>query len=111
MTLQLSFSTGTAVRLANLDYITVNYLRNLNLADKQIDFRSFTANCRDSVFAVSGINEKTAIWDVTTTYAPLKVDFLADNASAQFRQTEMASANTWRSTPLPPSPLHRWWAT
>ena len=59
--LQLSFSTGTAVRLANLDYITVNYLRNLNLADKQIDFCSFTANCRDSVFAVSGINEKTAI--------------------------------------------------
>ena len=31
MTLQLSFSTGTAVRLANLDYITVNYLRNLGL--------------------------------------------------------------------------------
>lgn len=106
MTLQLSFPTGTAVRLANLDYITVNYLRNLNLADKQIDFRSFTANCRDSVFAVSGINEKTAIWDVTTTYAPLKVDFLADNASAQFRQTEngkreYVAFNTAASFPTP----------
>ena len=94
------------MRRSHLVYSTVNDLPSLNLADKQIAVRIVSANCRDSVFAFSGINEKTAIWDVTTTYAPLKVDFLTDNASAQFRQTEngkreYVAFNTAASFPTP----------
>lgn len=87
MTLQLSFPTGTSVRSAYLDYITVNYVRQLALTGSSIDFRSFTTNCVDSVFTVQGAGEKTAVWDVTTAYAPMSVERIVENSTAQFRQT------------------------
>ena len=88
MTLQLSFPTGSSSQLAYLDYITVNYRRQLKLSNSSLDFRSNTTQCRDSVFSIASATEKTVIWDVTTSYAPMTVSHEIADGSAQFRQTE-----------------------
>ncbi len=88
MTLQLAFPTGSSARLANLDYITVNYLRNLNLSESSMDFRSNTTQCRDSVFSISGFSENAQIWDITTVYAPKSVNHTLSGSVATFRQTD-----------------------
>ncbi len=88
MTLQLAFPTGSSARLANLDYITVNYLRNLRLSENSIDFRSNTAQCRDSVFSIAGFADGAQIWDITTAYAPKSVNHTVSGSTATFRQTE-----------------------
>lgn len=86
--LNLNYATSGTTEFANLDYITVNYLRHLRLNGGETEFRSFTANCRDSVFALAGASDGIQIWDITTAYSPKQVAFATDASTAYFRQTE-----------------------
>lgn len=86
--LDLAFKPSGSVSFANLDYITVNYRRQLKMLDKSMDFRSTSARCTDSTFVVSNFTESQKIWDVTVPYAPKSVKFGMSGSNAQFRQTE-----------------------
>lgn len=88
LNLRLAFNGSGVVDLANLDYITINYVRRLEIDRNEFYFRSFTTSCRDSVFSLAGASTKLQIWDITTAHAPKTVAFQESGGSAYFRQTE-----------------------
>ena len=57
--------SGTAGRL---DYIAVNYLRELRLTEPFLAFRSLASVGRDCVFCLSDTPAGTVVWDVTTPW-------------------------------------------
>lgn len=62
-------STGTVLQ-ANLDFITVNYTRNLEL-NNSLCFRS--NNSRGNIFEISNASENTCVWDLSTPNAPVQL--------------------------------------
>lgn len=108
LSLIFEYTSAGIVKLANLDYITINYSRRLNLDGKELNFRSFTANCRDSVFSLSGVSDDVQLWDITKAHLPAKVSFAADGVSAYFRQTESGRREyvAFRTSAAYPSPVN-----
>lgn len=85
----LSYPGGTTAKLANLDFITINYHRQLALNDnKSLAFRSYSSQCVDSLFCVKAMAEGYHIWDVTSASKPKAVDYRLTDNTATFRQTE-----------------------
>ncbi len=58
--------TRTAGTPGRLNYITVNYRRNLKLAANYMAFRDLNSTGTVNYYAVSGCDASTQIWDVTT---------------------------------------------
>lgn len=88
LALTVAFSYTGILYAANLDYITLNYTRKLELDEPSLQFRSWTTECNDSVFSIKGAQEGLAVWDVTESYAPLSVKIATEGSVAYFRQTE-----------------------
>lgn len=65
---------------ARLDYITINYTRNLNLINNQLLFRGFT----DKDFALSGASSSTHVLDITTPSIPEEMNLSLNGSVATF---------------------------
>lgn len=79
----LSLSTAGVINLARLDYIEVEYERELTIPSDQL---YFYFNERTPVAAVlKGISSETEIWDVTQGHAPKRVVFGSKGSEAAFR--------------------------
>ena len=89
VTVSLSYSNTGVLGFANLDYITLNYFRSLNMnSGSSFVFRSFSPNCTDSVFSISGARQDAVIWDITQSHNPKLVNAEFENGTLVFRQTE-----------------------
>ena len=86
--LLVNYSNTGILSASNLDYILVNYFRELKLNRGSVHFRSFSSSCRDSIFSVEGSTRNTVVWDITTQYAPKKVNAVVNGSALRFRQTE-----------------------
>ena len=69
----IDFSCRGAVHLARLDYLTVNYERNLVLRNGYLTF-GFNEASRSKSYRLSGCSGTTRVWDVTLPFAPMQVN-------------------------------------
>lgn len=65
LTLALKFAAGTTVRMANLNSLTVNYTRSLDMGGRSLLF-----NTASSAVTLSGADASTHVWDITDPQRP-----------------------------------------
>ena len=83
-----------------LNYITINYERNLHLTDSYMTFRSRESIGQASTFTISGANSSTVVWDVTNPdnihqmNGVLNGDIYSFSIPAQSTLREFVAVNT-----------------
>lgn len=105
LTYNITFEPTGTVLAANLDYITINYTRNLEL-NKSLLFRLNESNNTYHTFNISGSNENTHVWDITTTHNPVAITGKLEQNNYYFSAPSSASefvafdASTTHTTPV-----------
>ena len=97
--LNIKFSNNGILYSSRLDYITINYIRQLRMNGSSLKFRSFSTSCRDSVFSISNAKSDLVVWDITTQHNPKKVSATIEGNTAYFRQTESGKREYVAFTP------------
>lgn len=97
--LTVTFTPRASVRLARLDYITVNYRRRLRLRDGYLSFGSPTAR-----MSLDGVGEGTLLWDVTDPASVKPVRYAVDGTRALWTATEPGRRDYVAWTPGAPLP-------
>lgn len=102
MELTVTHSCEGVVHQANLDYITINYTRDLTLPAE--GFLEFWAN--SSALSLGGVTNETVVWDVTDPYAITRVNTEFSNGSAVWRPSVLAMRSyvAWRPGAQLPEP-------
>ena len=80
---RMDFSCEGKVNLARLDYIAINYERQLALKNGSLAFGLYKAG-RDTSYQVTGCNGTARVWDVTVPYAPVQMNVVMSNDIAVF---------------------------
>ena len=101
-------NTTSTVNMARLDYITVNYTRQLEIDGSDFSFRTDADTESGSVLSVSGASSSTVILDVTDPSNPLIVSTTESGsdllfAPAEEGQREYRAFNTSGSLSVPSS--------
>ena len=79
----VNYSCPRTPKLARLDYITVNYERNLVLQNGSLCFGYQDANTASS-YRLSGCGSSTRVWDVTAPYAPVQLNAQGGDGTLTF---------------------------
>ena len=79
----LEFNCPGTVNLARLDYITVNYERQLALRNGHLVFGLRSADAGKS-YRLSGCGAATHVWDVTNPFSLVEMNVVAENGTATF---------------------------
>ena len=79
----LEYSCPGTVNLARLDFITINYERELALRSGKLAFGVQDANANKS-YRISGCGSATHVWDVTKPYALVAMNVTADEGTVTF---------------------------
>lgn len=69
----VSYSCPSTPKLARLDYITVNYERNLVLRKGSLCFADSVNAMIPRKYRISGCDSTTRVWDVTAPFAPVQL--------------------------------------
>lgn len=99
--LGIKLSSQATIQMANLDYITINYTRKLNLNNGKLNFRS-----SNTLMSLTGANQSTHVWDVTKPqqiYA-LKTSISGNTASFRNEYTGLRYYVAWDENATLPSP-------
>ena len=80
---KIGFSSRGNVLLARLDYITVNYERQLALRDGILAFGLDKAS-KNVKYRISGCDNTTRVWDVTVPYNPIQLNTVAGDGTLVF---------------------------
>lgn len=99
--LSIEYSSSGTVYMARLDYIDINYYRNLRLKDGVLNFHS-----RAKSLQLSGIDSATRIWDVTNATKVYEVDAqrTGDKAVWTTPNTEWHNYTAWNENATLPAP-------
>lgn len=102
LSLGITYSYSGTLYSANLNYITVNYTRELSLSGASLAFRGNGAAC----YRLSGGDATTMVLDVTAPSAPVAISATADGASMLFApgnggDREMIAFNPTATFPSP----------
>lgn len=91
--ISLSFEapSPSAVKLAALDYLTVNYDRHIRLSNGLVDF-TVTSPC----VSVAGASASTVVWDVTDPLRVLAINLSAPDSEGRVSFTANAAAGSRR---------------
>ncbi|MBR1804550.1 MAG: type IX secretion system sortase PorU [Muribaculaceae bacterium] len=79
--------SGT-LNVANLDFITVNYQRNLALTDGQLRFTQNQYASSNVQYVISGATDSTHVWDVTVPYAPIEMNTRFEDGKLMFSPSQ-----------------------
>lgn len=79
----IEFSCMGSVKLARLDYITVNYERQLALRNGRLAF-GLDKGDPDKCYRVTGCGSATHVWDVTKPYALVEMNAVVADGTATF---------------------------
>lgn len=82
LTLGVEYSYSGAIKLANLDYIRVEYDRRLKLEDGELYF--YDTYRGTECVRIEGCDASTVVWDVTDPARPAEVEYTLDGQSAVF---------------------------
>lgn len=105
----ISFSNSSAtVSMARLDYITVNYTRELDITDDDFAFRTGSGNGANTVLSLSGGGSSTVVLDITDTSNPTVVTCTTSGSNLLFTPQargyrEYRAFDTSASLPAPTS--------
>ena len=80
---QVEFTCKGTVHEARLDYITVNYERQLALRGGSLTFGMNKAGS-DTIYQITGCTGPTRVWDVTQPFAPLQMNVVMTDGIATF---------------------------
>ncbi len=116
-------NTNASVSLAKLNYVTVNYERQLALDGGMLCWGTVVGTAKGTAMAIAQSPEGTLVWDVTTPYQPVQLntshnastttcalfaqgrrEYVAFNPAATFKTPEMAehvSNQDLHSKPVP----------
>lgn len=83
LTYNVNFSTSGTLYLARLNYITVNYQRNLALNNGYIAWGQYQEQA-SAIYQVAGSSGNTRIWDVTSVTAPVEMNATLEGGIASF---------------------------
>jgi hypothetical protein len=83
LNVSINYSCGGTVYLARLDYITVNFERNLALRNGSLVFGLNDALSSAS-YRLSGCGSATHVWDVTAPFAPLAMNATSGDGTLTF---------------------------
>ena len=105
LTYTVAFTPGSNLIMARLDYITVNYQRYLDMSGKS----SLAFSLRDNQgiqYELSGANDNTHVWDVTSKTTPIEINLSADGNKVRFsfpdkNQRDLIAFNDNSSFPTP----------
>ena len=84
--LGVSYSCDGKVELAQLDFITINYWRQLTLKSGKLVFGLNDASM-DKQYRLSGCSGTTHVWDVTRPFAPVELNVVTDDGTVTFSPT------------------------
>ena len=79
----VSYSCGGTVYLSRLDYITVNYQRQLAMKSGGVTLGLDNSNPR-ARYRISGVSGTTRVWDVTSPFAPVQLRTDASEGKLDF---------------------------
>ena len=80
---KVDYSSSGTVSLARLDFITVNYERQLALKNGSLAFGFNNASTNRS-YRVTGAGSATRVWDVTLPYCPVQLNAQAGEGTVTF---------------------------
>lgn len=86
--LQINFSSSGVLYAARLNYITVNYKRELKLADGKLLFHYNVPDDTTITFKINGCGQNTLVWDVTEPQKPRQIVYDLENGVATFSPKE-----------------------
>jgi len=79
----VTFTCAGTTNLARLDYITVNYKRNLAMRNGSLIFGLPNAN-QSNRYRISGAGSTTRVWDVTSPFAPMQLNATTTEGAVEF---------------------------
>ncbi len=79
----VTYQPAGMVKLARLDYITINYERQLAMKNGSLVFGYNDASSAAS-YRLSGCGNSTRVWDVTRPFAPLQLNVTHGDGTATF---------------------------
>lgn len=82
LSLAIQYSHSGALFTAALDYIEIEYPRQLKLYNGELYF--YISPQKNSTVTIEGCGSSTVIWDVTDPLSPMLVDFTLSGTSASF---------------------------
>lgn len=83
LTYTVNYASTSTPNLARLNYITVNYKRDLALDNGKIAWGDMNGGI-GTTYRVAGASSATHIWDVTTSHTPVAMNTTLNGATAQF---------------------------
>ncbi len=83
LNLSVIYSCGGTVYLARLDYLTINFERELAMRDGRLIFSLIDPNATKS-YRLSGCRAATRVWDVSRPYAPLELNTVSGDGTLTF---------------------------
>lgn len=81
LSLEIKYTPGGMLYMARLDWIEVEYTRQLRLRGGELHFYDASG---DANFAVEGCDSDTQIWDVTLPHRPVRITYTLDGNTARF---------------------------
>ena len=79
----VNYSTSGTIHLARLDYVTVNYVRQLALKNGSLTFGINDASTSMG-YQISGCGNSTRVWDVTAPFAPMQMNAVGADGKLTF---------------------------
>jgi len=83
LNLSINYACGGTVYLARLDFLTINFERELALRNGSLVFGLHYANSASS-YRLSGCGSATRVWDVTRPFAPVQMNATANEGTLTF---------------------------
>lgn len=104
LTVGIQFSRPAAIRQAHLDYIALNFRRQMKLNAGRLDFRTSTSDA----LTLGGVTETTRIWDVTDPLDIRAVNATVSGTSAGWSGTSTARRvySAWDESARLPAPKY-----
>ena len=84
----VTYSNSGTAYLARLDYITVNYERELEMGGSSLVFGLDNASMEQR-YRIAGGSASTRVWDVTLPFAPVQMNISAVEGSVEFTPDKM----------------------
>ena len=84
LTYTISYSPAGTVTLARLDYITINYQRQLDLSGKSSLTFGLRPPAQPTQYELSGASSNTHVWDLSRKEAPLELKLNLEGSKARF---------------------------
>ncbi len=80
----VNYSYSGSIYLARLNYITVNYKRQLALTNGHLYFGQLPSTTNVHQYQLSGVGSDVHVWDVTTPWSPVDVAPAVEGGTATF---------------------------